>query len=548
MLGRNLILNGATINIAGTGTVGGAATNQATLTSTGATTIAGRVLGGDILVTAGGISVTGAVGDGTTTEAELRAINALDVAGAVLGRNLILNGATINVPGSGTVGGAATSQATLTSTGATTIGGRLLGSDILVTAGGINVTGMVGDAATTEAELRAANAVDVAGTLLGRTIVVDGATVNVTGTGTVGGAATNQANLTAAGTATVAGRVLGRGIRIASADIDVQASGSVGDGATQLAVLQVAGAGAGGAAQPAVLGGTSQGPGYTLTNAEAGRIRAGTLRILAPAIGTAANRDPDLFVRDLALDGNGGVGTLEIVTPGIARVEGALLMSNAAASGGVSFTAQQRLEVVTPAGGIRVRDGGGAPGGTMTLTSDNLWVASPVILALLRTDPNYAGRDDDLIDNGGIETSARLRRGGRSDAGHQRHAVRAEQRRHHGQPGRRHRLCGNHRRPRRAHHPNDRRRAGDGQRLRPPPQRRRQLHDGDSFFFQIDFQTTRGGLAQGYTAFSEFNNCIIVTGQCPGRLPPVTGAGGPDPITGPTGGSDSILLPPGARG
>ena len=68
------------------------------------------MLGGDILVTAAGINVTptGAVGDGATQEAELRAVNAVDIAGTVLGTNIILDGATINVPG--TVGGTATAR------------------------------------------------------------------------------------------------------------------------------------------------------------------------------------------------------------------------------------------------------------------------------------------------------------------------------------------------------------------------------------------------------------------------------------------------------
>ena len=48
---------------------------------------------------------------------------------------------------------------------------------------------------------------------------------------------------------------------------------------------------------------------------------------------------------------------LEIVTPGIARVEGNLLMANARAGRTASrFTARERLEVATPTGSVRVRD------------------------------------------------------------------------------------------------------------------------------------------------------------------------------------------------
>jgi filamentous hemagglutinin family protein len=549
--GGDILIASATLNLAGTGIVGSATgATRTELRTTGASSLAGRVLGSDILVTADGINVTpsGAVGDGAAQEAELRAVNALDVAGTVLGRTIILHGATINVPGTGTVGGGATNQTTLTSTGVTTIAGRVLGGDILVTAGGINVSGAVGDAATTAAELRAANAVDISGTVLGRNIIAGGGTVNVAGTGIVGGAATNQTSLTAAGPATVAGQVRGTGIRIASADIDLPAGGSVGDAATQLAVLQVVPPAAGG--QPTVLGGTAAGPGYTLTNAEAGRIRAGTLRILAPAVATAANRPPDLSVRDLGLNGSGaanGVGALEIVTPGIARVEGALLLSNAGAGGSLSFTAQQRLEVVTPDGGIRVRDAGGGPAGAMILTSDNLWVASPAILDLLRADPDYAGRDDDLIDNGGTETprgfveangvtlvaantlfvqnSGATTASPVDDIAYAGITV--------GAGGLTVRTTGA--APAMV--------SAFGRRLNADGS----FTNGDTFFFQVDFETTRGSLAAGYTAPSEFNNCIIVTGQCGLRLPQTTGPGGPDPTTGPTGGSDSILPPRGAE-
>ena len=39
----------------------------------------------------------------------------------------------------------------------------------------------------------------------------------------------------------------------------------------------------------------------------------------------------------------------------------------------------------------------------MILTSNNLWVASAAIIDRLRLDPNYAGRDADLLDNGGAD-------------------------------------------------------------------------------------------------------------------------------------------------
>ena len=64
---------------------------------------------------------------------------------------------------------------------------------------------------------------------------------------------------------------------------------------------------------------------------------------------------------------------------------------------------------------------------------------------------------------------------------------------------------------------------------------------GDTFFYDAAYETTAGS---SYTPVAAVNTCIIVTGQCPLRLPPDTGDEGPDPFTEPTGGSDAILPPP----
>ena len=327
----------------------------------------------------------------------MRATGNASVAGTILGRNILLASNALTVTGTGIIGGAATDQTELRTTGNSAISGRVLGRSILVTAAAVNVAagGAVGDATTQQADIRATGNATIAGTVLGRAINIQGATLIVPVGGTVGGAGTDQARLTALGNAGIAGRVLGRDIQIASADIDL--TGAVGDAGTQLATLTV-----NPTTQAATLGGGAQGPGYTLTNAEAGRIRADALTINVPALANG----PALFVRDVTFNGGGaaaGIGTLAIVTPGIARVEGNLLLANARAADGISFTARERLEVVTPAGSIRVRDALGAPGGTMTLASNNLWVASSAIIDRLRLNPNYAGRDADLLDNGGTD-------------------------------------------------------------------------------------------------------------------------------------------------
>jgi hypothetical protein len=358
--------------------------------------------------------------------------------------------------------------------------------------------------------------------------------------------ASNQTDIRAVDQASVAGRLLGRDVLLGSADIDIAASGGIGDAATESVTLLVAPLSTPGAGQFTVLGGTTQGPGYTLTNAEAARIRAGTLHIQTPQLALAANRPPDLIVRDLTFVGGGaatGIGILDINTRGIARVEGALAMTGAAAANGISVTADQRLEVVTPTGSIRVRDGAGNPGGTMSLTSANIWVASAGIIDKLRIDPNYAGRDDELIDNGGVDaplgyveadavrlgtggtlyiqntTSARGTFASGSDFGGVTVGPGGLIIRSTGTPG--------------SVNVFGRRRNADGS-----------FTIGDDFFHSASYLTGGAPLTSAYTLGSMLNTCIIVTGACAIKAPlnPIPGA---EPTIGPTGGSVAILLPGG---
>ncbi len=366
--------------------------------------------------------------------------------------------------------------------------------------------------------------------------------------------ATDITDLRALRLATIAGQVLGREIRIGSIDIDIQATGAIGNAATELVILDVDGGDNGplpaapapglalGPNQFTVIGGTAQGPGYTLTNAEAGRIRAGTLRILVPALGTAANRAPDLIVRDLTINGGGaaaGLGTLQVITPGIGRVEGNVLMASAGGTDGLLLNARERLEVVTPTASVRVRDGAGAPAGTLTLVSDNIWVASSAIIDLLRADPNYAGRDDDLIDNDGVDAPRGYLEGngvvlttrgtlyvqnttaarGTFSSGGAFGGV----------------TTGAGGLTILADAPNVNVYAF-GRRLNPDGT----FQTGDAYFFASTYNSNAGA---GYTPTAALNTCIIVTGQCPARVPPDTGVDGKEPFTGPTEGSMAILLP-----
>ncbi|MCW4463529.1 hypothetical protein OK349_17615 [Sphingomonas sp. BT-65] len=171
---------------------------------------------------------------------------------------------------------------------------------------------------------------------------------------------------------------------------------------------------------PTVVGGAAQGPGYTLTNDEAGRIRAPQLSITASATGTAANRAPDIVLRDLDLSAtltpNGtGVGRFSIEGLGntIVQVEGAVRMAGAGIGNGISITSSGRIQIVTDTGSLRVLDAGGLAAGEISLSSANIWSARSDVLSQLAADPAFAGRDDALRNNGGAVNDRGFIEGGR---------------------------------------------------------------------------------------------------------------------------------------
>ena len=139
--------------------------------------------------------------------------------------------------------------------------------------------------------------------------------------------------VTAGGTARFRALATGRQVAVAARDIDIPDGARIGDAATSRATLNVLPTG-----QPTTLGGAVQGPGYTLSQAEAARIRGDLVRIVAPG---------DVAVGDLALAGGGGpngIDAFEVATPGTLRVNGALAMTNANAAGRIGIAAG-RLEV-----------------------------------------------------------------------------------------------------------------------------------------------------------------------------------------------------------
>lgn len=157
---------------------------------------------------------------------------------------------------------------------------------------------------------------------------------------------------------------------------------------------------------PAILGGGGTpgggvtGEGYSFIGEELARLETGSFNFSAPVIGSRGPNDPDLVIRDVTAsgtldDGTQSISVSVIGTGGNARVEGVVAYVDASIEDTFSLSAEGRIEIVTP-GGIGIVDPQGNPTGTLFLGADTIWVADNDLLALLRDDSMFTGRNDQL--------------------------------------------------------------------------------------------------------------------------------------------------------
>jgi hypothetical protein len=216
----------------------------------------------------------------------------------------------------------------------------------------------------------------VAGTNLtmaaGDTLTVGGAaTLTAGGNATLGNVTGTSISVMSPGTATLQGNITAPQISVSSGNIAIGANANVGGATTTAVNLTALPAG-----RQVTLGGTEEGPGYTLSQAEISRIRSAALNFATSAVSSEAGRGADLLIRALSLSGSAanGISTVNINTPGRIRVEGAVAMTGAAATDRLAITGAERLEVITPGGGITMRDASNQLGGILQLVSDNIVV------------------------------------------------------------------------------------------------------------------------------------------------------------------------------
>ncbi|MDP8913748.1 MAG: DVUA0089 family protein, partial [Pseudomonadota bacterium] len=195
--------------------------------------------------------------------------------------------------------------------------------------------------------------------------------------------------------------VTGPQLSFTSGDINIGSGANIGNESTEAVTLAATNTG-----RQAVLFGTTQGPGYTLTAEEASRVEARSITFNVAAQGLASGV-PDLVVRDFTATGAdlGAVRQVNVATPGFLQVEGAVRLTNVPADLTISVTGSRRLEVITP-GGITLSDANGRPAGTLRLLGGDIVVTSRALADRLRADPNFSGREEALRTNDGPVNAA----------------------------------------------------------------------------------------------------------------------------------------------
>lgn len=410
--------------------------------------------------------------------------------------------------------------------------------DMVIEADG--ASGIQGGALT----VNASRDVAVSHTARGAAPTIDVASLNVQGQSFDAAAGTltragGTIGINVADLATIAGTVVSPDIFIASRDIDIAAAGRLGDASTTQVTLSVNPQSA-----PTVIGGDEDEAGYTLTQAEASRISTASLQIAA----SASEGPADVVIRDLTLSATPNpagiaVNRLQISVGagegvgGVVQVEGALRLANATATSGIDINAGERIQIINPAGSIRVLDSAGLPAGSIGLQAANIWSASQEIIDQLIENPNFEGRNDALLANDGdveergyIEAGDVLLRVGstlfvqNSGTEEEFAGITVTQNTLTIQPT-----------------------SGDvdvyafGRRINADGT----FVTNSEYFGEVDF----GYGTSGYASTAEFNQCVIATGACPGdpvtpEPPEIPIIEGPEVIEGPIEEVEDSVPPP----
>ncbi len=204
-------------------------------------------------------------------------------------------------------------------------------------------------------------------------------------------------SLDVGGTAVFGGLAVAPTIAISSGDIAFSQNGGLGNASTGTITLTANRSGA------VIIGGSgdsqSQQGGYTLDGSEISRIRAQNIVINAPNVSSTGT---GVEIRALTMNGsaaasgvnlNGSEGSLTINTAGTIRVNGNAIFNSMASTNRVALNAA-RVEINADTGGIFLN--GSSPGGVLSITANNIHIASASLLDQLASNVNFTGRDTAL--------------------------------------------------------------------------------------------------------------------------------------------------------
>ncbi len=313
------------------------------------------------------------------------------------------------------IGQAATFNSTLTATGALNVksganalfAGVVAGSGITLDATGslttqqaVNSTGILALRTGTTGTFGALTATGAATANLGGNGLFNGAvtaaSLNMTGGGTAQFAAPIDVqallSIDIPGLLSFAGLVNGADINLRSGDIAIGADATIGTFARTLSLdLQSAQTDA-----PMIVGGADQTGGYSLSNAEFGRLRATDLiEFFKPGGATA----PALEIRSLDARAQGGQlgtqGVLGFQTPGNISVTGNLDFVTTNDQAGVYLQGFD-VKVHTDTGGIALHDSTGALQGLLRLRGQSVGVMSDAAFQALSTQTDLAQKSTTL--------------------------------------------------------------------------------------------------------------------------------------------------------
>jgi len=186
--------------------------------------------------------------------------------------------------------------------------------------------------------------------------------------------------------------ISGDTINLTSRDLDLDAGAVLGANVLALESIDTD--------HSMIVGGDTDGAGYTLTADETVGIEVfngGSVSITAPDL-VGSTADPELILRDLDIFGtlDDSIAEVFIFTPGVARVEGQVIYNDAGPLDSFDLQANERIEIITP-GGIAIVDTNGDPTGSLSLSGGDIWAADDATIAQLQTDPNFTGRNDQLM-------------------------------------------------------------------------------------------------------------------------------------------------------